>query len=551
MKQLVSIWSALDARRRVVLIVATLAVTATVVGILRLAAQSGEALLYAGLEPSMAGEVVQALDQRGVRYSIRGDAIFVPAGLRDSLRMALAAEGLPPNSEKGYELLDSISGFGTTAQMFDAAYWRAKEGELARTIVSAPGIKAARVHIAAPSSNPFRRELRPTASVSVTASGRITPERAKAIRYLVAAAVAGLVPEDVSVIDSVSGVVVSADEEQLSPLGQERAEILRQNIQRLLEARVGPGRAVVEVSVETDLSREEISERRLDPEGRVAVSSDTLERSRNSSETGPAPVTVGSNLPDGEAGGQGNARAEDSETREIVNYEISEIRREVVKAPGQVRRITVAALVDGLREIDAQTGETVWRPRSQEELDALRELVASAVGFDSERGDTITLKSMEFPPLPEEGTGADVASSLMMPLDPMRLVPVLALALVALVLGLFVVRPVLRKGAAAPRALPLSREVMVAAPAVGIAALSGAAGTQPDDALPALPPGTQVQAGAQVGAGAAASGGAEPAHGRREEERDPVERLRALIGERREETLQILRSWMEEGEETR
>ena len=114
---------------------------AAVLGLARMAAQPSMALLYAGLEPGPAGEVIEALEARGVQIQVEGGSILVPATERDALRMTLAAEGLPTNSTKGYELLDGLSGFGTTSQMFDAAYWRAKEGELARTILSSPSIR--------------------------------------------------------------------------------------------------------------------------------------------------------------------------------------------------------------------------------------------------------------------------------------------------------------------------------------------------------------------------------------------------------------------------
>ena len=115
-----------------------------------------------------AGDVVRALEQRGATFDVRGGSIFVDSSQRDELRMTLASEGLPANSTSGYELLDSLSGFGTTSQMFDAAYWRAKEGELARTIVASSQFAMARVHIASTGSNPFQRGITPKASVSVT-----------------------------------------------------------------------------------------------------------------------------------------------------------------------------------------------------------------------------------------------------------------------------------------------------------------------------------------------------------------------------------------------
>ena len=94
--------------------------------------------------------------------------------------MALAAEGLPAAGGGGYELLDSLSGFGTTSQMFDAAYWRAKEGEIARTLLAMPEVKAARVHIASAPTRAFQPEAKPTASVTLTTvSGALTEAQAK------------------------------------------------------------------------------------------------------------------------------------------------------------------------------------------------------------------------------------------------------------------------------------------------------------------------------------------------------------------------------------
>ena len=156
MQNLVSVWSALDLRRRVVIVLATVAMFAAVIGVSRMATAPQMSLLYSGLDPAAAGEVVAALEQRGTPYEVRGGAIYVDGGLRDELRLTLASEGLPAAGAAGYELLDSLSGFGTTSQMFDAAYWRAKEGELARTILALPQIKAARVHISRSDAQPFR-----------------------------------------------------------------------------------------------------------------------------------------------------------------------------------------------------------------------------------------------------------------------------------------------------------------------------------------------------------------------------------------------------------
>jgi flagellar M-ring protein FliF len=184
--QLATVWNTLGARRRMVVLGATIVTILAVLGMARLASAPEMTLLYAGLENDAAGDVVAALEQRGVPYEVRGGAILVPMAQRDALRMTLASEGLPPNSVQGYELLDGLSGFGTTSQMFDAAYWRAKEGELARTIVASPDIASARVHIANSTANPFQRDVTPSASVSVTTTGQgLSPVQARALRHLV------------------------------------------------------------------------------------------------------------------------------------------------------------------------------------------------------------------------------------------------------------------------------------------------------------------------------------------------------------------------------
>ena len=442
MQNIATLWTTLDPRKRIVIVLASIAMLAAVVGLARMATTPSLTLLYAGLESGPAGEVVRALEQRGVTYEVRGGAIFVDSGQRDTLRMTLASEGLPTNSSQGYELLDSMSGFGTTSQMFDAAYWRAKEGELARTIIANPSIIAARVHIANTGSNPFQRDVRATASVMITSGGNdLPPKQAQAIKFLVASAVPGLTPEDVSVIDSVGGLI-GAVEEAPSNVGEDRADALRNRVQRLLEARVGPGNSVVEVSVDTVKTTEMIRERTIDPESRVAISTDTEERTNSASDQGGGDVTVASNLPDGDAAGNDSSSSQTNETRERINYEISETEREITQAPGAIKRLTVAVLINGTT-ITNPDGTEAFEPRPEEEMTALQDLVASAVGFSEERGDVITLKSMQFEPIAVLGTSAEPSLFTSIGLDMMSLIQAAVLGFVALVLGLFVVRPIL------------------------------------------------------------------------------------------------------------
>lgn len=544
MKQILSTWSGFDARRKMIVAGATIAVFAAVLMLARLATEPKMTLLYSGLESGAAGEVVSSLEQRGVVYEVRGGAIYVSGAHRDELRMTLASEGLPANTTQGYELLDSLSGFGTTSQMFDAAYWRAKEGELARTIVGSPLINQARVHIANAGSNPFQRSIKSTASVTVTpVTGTLEQKHAQALRFLVASAVAGLSPEDVSVIDG-NGSLIGATEESKSSVGEDRAEAMRASVQRLLEARVGVGNAVVEVSIDTVTETESIVERTFDPAGRVAISTETEERSTDS-QNSEGQVTVASNLPDGDANETSGSTNQNRETRERVNYEVSETQREILREPGSIRRLSVAVLLNGTPQLDENGVETIVA-RPAEELASMKELVASAVGFNESRGDVITLKSMNFLPVAPLGTAAEASMLGGMNLDVMSIVQMVILGLVALGLGAFVVRPLLASqgsGEASPfdsGAAPMLPPMDGPGDFAPLPALGGDfGGDMGGDGGFAMPM-------ALDGAGGD-MGGMAPGMGSDATDNDAVERLRNLISDRQEETVEILRSWLEDG----
>ena len=544
MQQLISLWSSLEPRRRVMAVIASLAVIATVVAMSKIASNPTMSLLYAGMESETAGEVVASLEQQGVVYEIRGDSIFVEATRRDELRMILAGEGLPASDAKGYELLDSLSGFGTTSQMFDAAYWRAKEGELARTMVASPFVKTARVHISNQSNVPFQRTPQVTASASVTGSrGPISSQQAQALQYLISSAVAGLNSDEVSIIDAQTGAIINADANDGA--GQaDRAQSLKESVERILSAHVGPNGAIVEVTVETETARETILETVVDPSSRVAISTDTEQRNNTASDSGANGVTVASNVAEGDAAGDGTSNSQNNESRERINYEVSETQREILKAPGTTKRITVAVLVNGTITTD-DTGREVFVPRDADELSAIEELVASAVGFDETRGDVITIKSLQFEPLQQLGTEASSVASA--PLDLMSLIQLGVLAVVSIVLGLFVVRPILSASA-----LPPSRDGAIALPPVNYA------GTQPIPGQATMQNQTgltgEIQDGpftqvSTIGGNETATGQAALASPSETEQQDPVSRLKGLIDERQDETIEILRSWMENDKE--
>ena len=529
MSGLVSTWQNLDLRKRFILLGAIGLTFLAVFSLAQIATRPGMALLYSGLDTSAAGEVVGALEQMNVQSEIRGDAIYVPEDARDRVRLALARDNLPRQGQSGYELLDDISGFSATSDMFNAAYWRAKEGELARTILSSPGIRAARVHIAVPNRRPFARsDAGTTASVTVTmAGGALTREQATAIRYLTALAVPELDPTQVAVIDSRAGMVLAPGTD--SPLGNaaseasEREAKLRADIEQLLAARVGRDRARVSVTVETDRAAETLVERVIQPDTRVTIHSETEEIS-DSAEGATGNVTVASNLPTGDADANNSRQSARTESRERVNYDYSEVRRETVRQAGAIRRISVAVLVDGIIAQNAD-GENQWQPRPQEELDSLRDLVIAAVGFDESRGDIVTVESMAFQPDATPGELVEVSSIVrFVERNAMTLIQLGFLGVVAMVLAATVIKPLLTKPPEAPEAANLN---MVTS---DLSALGNSPAEISADGLPVE---------GSIGEDNSLESKIDPTL-------PPGEIVRTVVAERPEQSVKMLKQWLED-----
>jgi flagellar M-ring protein FliF len=532
-------WQALDARRRLFVIIAAGLSALAAWGLFQLATAKSMELLYANLDPAAAGEVISALDQQGVSYRIDGTAIYVEGGKRDELRLTLAEQGLPNSSGVGYELLDNLSAFGTTSRMFDAAWLRAKEGELARTLVATHGVKAARVHISVPERGAFSAQGAASASVIVTASAGLSDSQARAMRHIVASAVEGLTPANVTLADS-AGRLYPPDEDLNGGAEASDEAALKEKVERMLGARVGAGNVIVEVAIERSNDIETVNERTIDPESRVLISTEATESTTSEQGSDSGGVTVASNLPAGDAAGNGGqSQSNTKDTSERANYEVSETQRLLERAPGAVRRQTVAVLVGAVRAVDAD-GVVTFTPREAAELTALEDLVKSAVGFDEQRGDVVTLKSMDLEALAD--TGTEVEASMFAGLTSMLfdLAKVAILAVTTLVLALLVIKPLSRTVAlpapSQPLALPSAQSAQQTVETNALPDMSGA---------PALPP-----MGGGGSAGLPSAGVVDFSNflgggGTAAEPPNPAERLKGLVEQRRDETIALLKSWTE------
>ena len=417
------------------------------------------ALLYADLDPQDSGQIVSRLEQMEVGYRLgrEGDQIYVPSDQVARLRVAMAGEGLPSGGSIGYEIFDRSEGLGTTKFVQNVNHLRALEGELARTIRSISRVKHARVHLVLPRRELFTRDRQePTASIVLTTRGsqRIEKQQVLSIQHLVAAAVPGLKPAMVSIVDSTGALLArGSDEDDVAGTASTAEEMrlayqsrMSRTIEDMLERTVGPGNVRVQVTAEMDFDRITENSEIFDPDGQVVRSTQTIEEESGTSDAQGLPaVTVGGNLPDANLpapeGGASQSNVERSE--ETVNYEISKTVRTHVRESGVVRRLSVAVLING-KTTATEAGEPIYEPRTPEELEQLASLVRSAAGYDESRGDKIEVINMPFVNLGED-RAEEGGESLFSMLggQMMRIVEVLVLGVVAVLVLLLVVRPLI------------------------------------------------------------------------------------------------------------
>lgn len=437
-------------------------------------------LLYSDMDAEAAATIVTRLKNEKIPYQLDagGRAVRVPADRVDELRLDLASQGLPSSGRIGFEIFDRTQ-FGATEFLEHVNYRRALEGELARTIATIGQVQTARVHIAMAKDSLFTSGAEP-AKASVVLKLRnstpLAPATINGIAGLVSASVESLRPESVVIVDTfgrrLSGPRDDQDENSGLQLDRQRRleQDLTQKVVALLEPVVGVDRVRVNVSARLSADTQEETEEKYDPE--------TVVRSRQvSSDTGSAVVNSGV------AGARGNAPPGAStattdptqtttqeqnagRSSETTNFEISKVTRHKLAPAGQIARLSVAVIVDDERATVTDAAgktEATNKPRAPEELQRIQQLVAAAVGLDTERGDQITVENIAFNETPPEPEVALPWWKRAIPTGPaagdaVRSVGVIVLALVAL---LFVLRPMVQ------RAFTQTLPDAVAAPAEG------------------------------------------------------------------------------------
>ena len=360
---------------------------ATLIGIgilVYLANQSDYRVLFSNLTSEDAGNIVAKLKEKKVPYKLSssGDSILVPADKVSELRLEMAASGLPQGGGVGFEIFDTKN-LGLTEFMQQLNYQRALQGELARTINGLDEIQHSRVQIVIPKKSLFvEDQKKPTASVilKLKAGRSLKPQQIEGIAHLVASSIEGLSPNDVMVVDS-SGKVLSKvqDESKLARLSNSQVEYQRNiekdltnRVQSMLEKIVGEGKAVVRVTADIDFRVTEKTEEKFDSE-EPAIRSVQRQTEKNNDGGGSEPS------------GQ--------KSDEIINYEINRTVNKVVMPVGDIKKLSIAALVDG-NYVKNDKGVEEFQPRSKKEIADLEDLVKKAVGFDPKREDQVVVSSV-------------------------------------------------------------------------------------------------------------------------------------------------------------
>ncbi len=478
------------------------------------------------------------------RIEAGGSRILAPEDQVPRLRLSLAREGLPQGGSVGYEIFDRGESLTTTPFQQDVNRLRALEGEIGRSIRGIAGVRGARVHLVLPRREAFARERGDAqASVVLTMQGaqRLDREGVQAVLHLVATAVPGLRPQNVSIVDSRGALLARGGQALAGPaaaMSQEevrRAQELRiaRAVEEMLERTLGPGRVRAEATVEMDFDRVQTTEERFDPDNQVPRSQNSVQE--NSRGADGAPTTVQNNVPGADPAAPGAGGSSESRQEETTNFEIGRTTRNTVREHPVVRRQSVAVLVDGVWEAPANAAP-VFRERTAEELARISSLVRSAVGFDERRGDTVEVVSLRFAEPPEAAPGAPGMFDLTFSsVTIARLAESAIFALIALAAILFVGRPAVSRlvlAANRPPAAALSEgataRIAAGAGGAGLAGTAGGAGpaaaalagTDGDDEL--------ISIGMVEGQMRASS----------------ITRIQELVERHPDETLAVVRRWM-------
>jgi len=396
--------------QQVAIISAAVAIVLSIIVLVYWANKPVYKILFANLSQEDAAEVVAKLKAKKIPYNLKdsGKTIEVPAKDVYETRIELAKEGLPKGGGVGFELFDKTS-FGVTEFAQNVNYQRALQGELARTISTLEEVEEARVHLTLPKERLFiseDNEAKAAVVIKLKRGEALSRDKVKAIASLVVGAVKGLKIQNVQIVDTLGNLLSESLNEENMPYVKTQTQLEYQKkvekaiaakINSLLATTLGENNAVAQVNAEIDFDKTEINKEEYD-QNPVLRSSQTVEiESKNTPNVPQGQPGVEPNLaePNIQQGGTNSTYTKNEETQ---NFEIGKTVTKQEKAIGNIKRLTIAVVVnDKAQTVKDGKKETIkYVPRSKEELDKIRSLVAKAAGYDEKRGDQIEVTNVSF-----------------------------------------------------------------------------------------------------------------------------------------------------------
>jgi len=338
-----------------------------------------------------------------------GKSILVPRELLPATQMAIMEElGSSKVGQMGLELFEKQD-FGVTSYAQKIQYQRAIQGELMRAINTLTAVKQSKVLLALPGKKTFLEESADASAsvvVELHAGKSLTPDQVKGITNLVASAVENLRPEKVTVVDDRGKVLSrnsdpeSAANSELSDIKKQREAEIEERIEAILSKVVGNGRVIARV--EATLNPRKISsvEETVDPDSTAVRSQVTEEESLDGSRTNPAGIPgARANLPGAQDQSQVGFNQNVRKELKTTNYAVPKTVKKIEEAAGDLTRLSVAVLVDGVtKQVTGEDGQSKveWKERSPEELTKYENIIKNAIGFNSARGDSVKIENMRF-----------------------------------------------------------------------------------------------------------------------------------------------------------
>jgi len=390
-------------------------------------------ILYSGLKPQDAQSMGSRLAAKNIPYEISpdGGSVLVPSEKLDAARLETAAQGLPRNARLGFELFDTPNWAGSDFSE-KVNYQRALEGELERTLQTLSEVEAVRVHLVLPRESLFTEQehVSKAAVIVKTRGGTLSREAQQAIPQLVASAVDGLRPENVTVVDAETAMSFLARRGPSGRASFDSDEELAAAAVHAIEPVVGAEHVRASVHVDYDLSSSEDTSEIYDPKAAATIAQQHSEELAGGANPAGVPG-VTSNVPGSNAaitppavpGAAGNSNApgsvavspnafsaidNQSSKSDSSTFAVSKNVRHVLNPAGRVRRITASVLIDDAVDTKQESGKpsSVRRKRTPEEMTAIEKLARAAIGVDDQRGDLLAVENLSFQTVPVETPAA-------------------------------------------------------------------------------------------------------------------------------------------------